>query len=292
MMAKLIPDLILTTGPGTIVEPAYLNVLADPPASENELKVHQISPDHRVFMHGQFEGFHLYGIATHGRFEIAPGSVRRIDEQQFVAHLNFETARGKQTWTDVTFNSPLLPFESVTHCTYGSVPDSFEIALFNKPPQRFQCSLSFFRGYATDAPPPALELVYFGMAEKNGRQAYNRLGEGHEKLQQVLANQGMQGGKRATSIIMYRPSPLEPPRLSFPHVIESLEASLIQHFKTSPLNTEHLNFPKNRTQLTDKLRSIGVTEIGVEIEAPSGTMIYSDAMPEHLEVHRFLVEIP
>ncbi|EWH09820.1 hypothetical protein DS2_11063 [Catenovulum agarivorans DS-2] len=92
-----------------------------------------------------------------------------------------------------------------------------------------------------------LLIQYIGMAAKNGRTAQDRLGEGHDKLQTILAELVDRDSFRSASVILYKPGELDCDAITFEQVVKTLEASLIQHFKPSPLNKEHLNFPKNKT---------------------------------------------
>jgi hypothetical protein len=122
------------------------------------------------------------------------------------------------------------------------------------------------------------------------REAHHRLGEGHKKLQLVLAQQSRRGGGRATSLLLYRPSELDPPVLTFPEVIETIEASLIQHFKPTPLNIEHLDFPRNTTKLTRRIVEAGARALFVEVEAPKNTTLHSKQVAASAR-HQMLLEL-
>lgn len=244
---KKILRLELTSGPATIVDPEYIELLDDPPKSVDELKIRRVADDHRVFLQGQFGGFRLYLIVTHTRFSVAQCSVYRISDTHFIAKLRCELQRGQHSEHEVAFRTPILPFSSVTECANGPTADSFDFRLASGGSERFPCDLTFLTHYGENPPRVPLEVEYVGMTSAPGREAHNRLGDGHNKLQHVLAQQSRRGGGRATSLLLYRPSELDPPDLTFPEVIETIEASLIQHFKPTPLNIEHLDFPKNAT---------------------------------------------
>ncbi|MBA6362326.1 hypothetical protein H4J42_01115, partial [Colwellia sp. BRX8-8] len=135
-------------------------------------------------------------------------------------------------------------------------------------------------------------IEYIGMAAKNGRTAQDRLGEGHDKLQTILAKLNARDQFKSASIILYKPGELESEGITFEQVVETLEASIIQHFKPKPLNVEHLNFPNNKTKLTSILKKIGANEIGVKLESPENTLLYSKHKPDKLEEHFIHIKVP
>jgi hypothetical protein len=286
--------LVLTSGPATIVDPEYIELLGHPPRAFDEIRVHQIADGHRVFLQGQFGGFRLYLVVTHSRFTIASDSVQRISETHFTATVRCELERSERSQHEVTFFCPpqLLPFSYVTECTYGHTPDSFEFRRAGaKGSERFPCDLTFLTRYGENPPQVPLEIEYVGMTSAPGREAQHRLGEGHKKLQLVLAQQSRRGGGRATSLVLYRPSELDPPVLAFPDVIETLEASLIQYFKPTPLNIEHLDFPNNTTQLTTRIAGTGTRGLLVQIEAPRKTSLFSKHVPNASSTHQIFLEL-
>lgn len=285
-----IPSLGFTSGPATVVDPSHIDLLDDAPKDKDELKVHQVSDDHRVYMQGEFGGFHLYLITNHTRFEISRGSTQRLSDTHFKAEIRMGTTEEDRSSAEIAFRSPLTPFSDVGECIYGRVPDAFQFYLHGGRKQRFPCDLTFMTQYAENAPKIPLEVMYIGIAQKNGRQAHHRLGEGHEKLQKILANESRRGGGRATSLALYRPSELKPPLLNFSEVVETIEASLIQHFQTHPLNVEHLNFPKNDTKLVRRIKEAGARMITVTVTAPKGTTLYSQNV-EAREVHDILLHL-
>lgn len=281
--------LCLLSGPGTIVPPRNVGLLDLAPSKDDELYVHQLNEDHRLFFHGDFTRFHTYLIVTHTKFRVIPESVKQTAYDKFESQIYFESEAGKGKIQLIKFNSPLLPIRSVKPCKYGRDYDSFELELFNGyASQKFYCNLSFITGYGTnlEAPVP-LKIEYIGMAAKNGRTAQERLGEGHDKLQLVLGELNDRDLFRSVSLVLYKPGELECDGITFPQVVETFEASLIQHFKPEPLNTEHLNFPNNKTKLTGILESIGASHILTKLDSPENTRLYSKHNPQPQSEHVF-----
>ena len=287
--------LVLLSGPGTVVQPSNIGLIDLAPTKDEELYVHQKNEDHRIFFHGNFKGFHTYLIVTHTKFRIIEGSVIQTDHDKFRAKIYYEHKDGTPLTKIVDFNSPLLPIRSVSACKYGRDYDSFELELYNGyASQKFICDFTFMASYALnlDFLIP-LKVEYIGMAAENGRTAQERLGEGHEKLQTVLADLNARDKFKSASIVLYKPGELENCReISFPDVVKTLEASLISHFKPIPLNKEQLNFPNNKTTLTSKLKYIGAHQILTHIENPRQACLYSAHKPKLNAEHTLLINIP
>ncbi|WP_105188980.1 hypothetical protein [Pseudoalteromonas sp. T1lg48] len=286
--------LVLLSGPASIVQAKNIGLLDLAPTKEDELYVHQESHDHRLFFHGDFSGFHAYALVTHTKFKVNKDSVRLLDEISFEAELIFENELGEERSQLTKFDSPLLPLSDVAACKYGRDYDSFEFSFANGAAnQKFPCDLVFVTNYAKNLEYSIpLCIEYIGMAAKNGRTAQDRLGEGHEKLQTILAKLNARDQFKSASIILYKPGELDCDEITFEQVVETLEASLIQHFKPTPLNVEHLNFPNNKTKLTSTLKHIGANEIVVKLESPEGTCLYSIHKPEKLDEHFIFVQVP
>lgn len=121
-----------------------------------------------------------------------------------------------------------------------------------------------------------MNVRYIGVAKAANREAQDRLGEGHEKLQKLLAEQNRRPGHRTISIVLYRPSELDPPILDFPTVIETIEATMIQHFKPKPLNVKCLNFPRDSPDLSAKIKSAGLRRIVNFVKSPKGAQLFSE----------------
>ncbi len=68
--------------------------------------------------------------------------------------------------------------------------------------------------------------------------------------------------------------------MKFADVIETIEATMIQFFKPTPLNVERLNFPHDSPALFAKIKEIGVNAILTEVAAPEGTELFSDSVPQ------------
>lgn len=285
--------LCLLSGPGTIAPPRSIGLLDLAPSKDDDLYVHQLNEDHRLFFYGNFTGFHTYLIVTHTKFKVIPESVRQTGYDKFEAKIAYEAEDGKKQAQLIKFNSPLLPIRSVKPCKYGRDYDSFELEPLNGyASQKFHCNLSFITAYGTnlDAPVP-LKIEYIGMAAKNGRTAQERLGEGHDKLQLVLGELNDRDLFRSVSLVLYKPGELDCDGITFPQVVETFEASLIQYFKPKPLNTEHLNFPNNKTKLTSVLASIGASHILTKLDSPHNTCLYSIHKPQPRSEHMFDVRL-
>lgn len=282
--------LVLTSGPPTIVDPSYVGLLKNAPTHDDDLRIQQINEDHRVFLKGIFKDFHLYLIVNHTRFYVKENSPRIISENSFEATILYKDKLNLEVAAKVCFHSPLAPLRNVVSCTHGDRPDAFELIFDNGKSEKFPLDLSLLNHYANNAPTVDVELRYIGIAIRNGRQAHDRLGEGHKKLQLILAEQSRRGGGRATSLLLYRPTPLNSQHMSFENTVEALEASLIQYFKTRPHNSEHQNFPNNKTELVHKIKLTGAKFIQAELEAPRNICIYSEHM-QPKNYHKFRVSL-
>ena len=285
--------LYLLSGPGTIVQPSYIELLDLAPTKKDELYIHQLNEDHRLFFHGDFSGFHTYLIVTHTKFRIIPESVKQTDHDKFQAKIYYESEDGIGQTQTVNFNSPILPIRSVSPCKYGRDFDSFELTFpHGQPSQKYMCNLTFLTSYATnlDCHFP-LKIEYVGMSAKNGRTAQERLGEGHNKLQTVLAELNDRDLFRSASVVLYKPGELDCKDITFHQVVEALEANLIQYFKPQPLNKEQLNFPNNKTKLTSALKYIGANQVKTHIKSPQNTSLYSKHKSKPQKEHEFEVFI-
>ncbi|MCP1340555.1 hypothetical protein NJR55_13295 [Idiomarina sp. M1R2S28] len=286
--------LTLESGPASIIQAKNIGLLDLAPTEDDQLYVHQESEDHRLFFYGNFKGFHTYALVTHTKFKINKDSVRLLDESSFEAELIFEDEEGDEKSQLTRFGSPMAPLSNVSACKYGRDYDCFEFSFSNGAAnQKFPCDLVFVTHYAKDLKYSIpLCIEYIGMAAKNGRTAQDRLGEGHDKLQTILAKLNARDQFKSASIILYKPGELDCNEITFEQVVNILEASLIQHFKPTPLNVEHLNFPNNRTKLISILKNIGAVLINVKLESPKGTSLYSMHKTEKLEEHLIFVQIP
>lgn len=276
--------LYFTSGPATVVDPSHIEYLDQPPGMMTSVKEVRLSEDHRLFLQGEFGGFRIYTLVTHPRAEIVPQSVRRIYSTHFVSSVRLELTPGSITEHEIVFRAPMFPFSDVRATKYGLFPDSFEFRGAGPGTESFPCSLSFLLHYAENCPLLPLFVEYIGIAKSEKREAQDRLGEGHEKLQKLLAEQNRRPSMQATSIVLYRPSPLDPPILPFADVIETIEATLIQHFKPQPLNIERLQFPHDSPALSAKIKRTGARKIITEITAPKGTKLFSNFVGQ-VETH-------
>lgn len=273
-----------TSGPATVIDPSDIGFLDQPTGMMDGVKEIRVSEDHRLFLQGEFGGFRIYYLVTHSRAEVVPESVRRISAERFVSSIRFELMPGLITKHEVVFRAPILPFVDVRATKYGLFPDSFEFKVLGPRTESFPCSLSFLQHYAENCPSIPLRIEYIGIAKSAKREAQDRLGEGHEKLQRLLADQNRRPSMRTTSIVLYRPSPLEPPILPFDDVIETIEATMIQHFKPRPLNVERLKFPHDSPALSSKIKETGARKIITMVSSPRGTKLYSDSVNQE-ETH-------
>ncbi|HHF0815595.1 TPA: hypothetical protein ACPIDV_004650 [Pseudomonas aeruginosa] len=286
--------LVMTSGPATVVQVNNINVLdskESTPLGEG-VKVYQ-ADDREVVLEGDFSGFHFYMIVTHTRFEILQNSVGVTTPESFRAEISMELEPGVHTSHIQNFHSLLVPLKYVSAARMGRQFDGFELALPRDTRRLLKCDLPLMSSRRLIKHPLIpLNIEYIGIAATGERTAQKRLGEGHEKLQELLARLHAHDSPRAVSLLLYRPGKLDDINWTFEETVEIFEACQIQKFKPTPLNSEHLNFPRNKTQLTDKLRSLGVSEIEIELQAPDGTAIHSIYAPTLAAKHQFIVPVP
>lgn len=267
-----------TSGPATVVDPSQIDYLNQPPGMMNGVTAIRTSEDHRLLLQGEFGSFRIYTLVTHSRAEVIPQSVRRISATHFGSVVKLELKPGSITEHEIVFRAP-IPYTDVQATRYGLFPDSFQFHGDGPGTESFPCNLSFLLHYAENCPLIPLRVNYIGIAKAEKREAQDRLGEGHEKLQKLLAEQNRRPSMQSTSIVLYRPTELDPPVLQFADVIETIEATMIQFFKPKPLNVERLNFPHDSPALVAKIKGIGVSAIFTEVTAPKGAKLFSDSVP-------------
>lgn len=279
-----------TTGPATVVDPSHINHINLPPGILKEVKTIKIDENNLLHLEGEFGNFKIYFLVTHTRAEIIPHSVTRIHENYFKATLKLELTNNKLSEHDVTFKCPLLPYTSVISFAPGILHDSFAFINHRGGKDIFQCDLTFMQNYAMDCPTIPLKIEYIGVAKAPSREAHERLGEGHEKLQKMLADQNKKQSRKTTSIILFRPSDLGDKDFIFSDVIETIEGTLIKYFKPTPLNIKGLNFPHDAPKLKGKIKGINVFKLITLLESPKGTSFYSDIIKEN-KIHKILTNI-
>lgn len=271
--------LYLETGPATIISTKNIGLLEKGGSRDNDVYSFQPKKDERLFLVGDFKGFHSYLIVTHSKFRIEADSVTLLDPYRFRVVVCYEAPNGEPLKSTVTFNFPIEPIKSISACKYGRDYDSFEIETYNNSYQKFPCDISFLTNYSEkmDFEIP-LEIKYIGLSAKNGRNAHERLANGHKQLQAVLGELSTRDSFRTASVVLYKPGKLETGELTFLNVVETLEASLIQEFKPE-YNIEHLTFPKNKTKLKSKLIKSGASQVSTVFESPKKTVFYSLKKP-------------
>ncbi len=268
--------LCFESGPATLLDPSYIEEFGREKGMLDELKIIQVSNDHRLFLEGEFGKFRIYCLTSHTRPEVIPDSVRLLSSDHFSAMLELELMPGEVSRHEVVFRLPYLSIDEVKSATYGLYPDSFAFIKRGFGPNIHVCDLSFLTLYAENAPLIPLKVEYIGIAKAEAREAPDRLGEGHEKLQKLLANQNRRPSRRSISIVLYRPSELEPPVLPFPDVVEAIEATMIRHFRPTPMNVRRIDFPADSPELVGKIRALGAGLIYNELASPKGTQLYSE----------------
>lgn len=283
--------LYFTSGPATVVDPYHIKEIGKHRGHISDPKAVRTSPDHRIFLQGQFGDFRIYFLVLHSRPEVVPASVRRISENHFLASIRLEQAGKTFTEHEVAFRAPLVAYHQVRATSYGLFPDAFEFSGSGPGTESFICDLTFLTHQAENAPQIPIKVRYIGIAKAEGREAEDRLGEGHEKLQDMLAELNRRPSRQAVSVVLYRPSELSPPILPFPDVIETIEATMIQYFKPRPYNVERIDFPKDSPALCRKLLQIGSKTVYLKIEAPRGTALWSDLVAP-AQFHETHVTIP
>lgn len=284
----------LEAGPASIIPPRHVDFIKHASTDENVV-VCQVDNEHAAGQHlsyfiGDFSGFHLYVIVTHTKVSILPESVRQHSVRHFEAVLEYRSESGSKETRLTQFRTPALGAVFISATAYGEDLNAFCFHIGDGSEAKYPCDLSFLSNYSDF--PMSLRAEYIGLSTKNGRTADKRLADGHEKLQRILADQQSYNEFRTASILFYKPGALKGATLKFDEVVETLEASLIQHFQTRPLNVEHLNFPLNKTDLVRKLRQNHVTRLSVQMDAPLGCAVYSRHRPEQSTTHEFVIDIP
>lgn len=290
-----LPDVLrLESGPATIVPPEHIGFLEYAPKKDGET-VCQVDDEHEAGLHlsyfsGDFSDFHLYAIVTHTKISIKPGSTSIKSSSEFEATIEYRSEDGELLSRVTKFKSPYPEVVSVGETKYGVELNAFSFKTPDGKDQRFPCNLPFMANFSDFVMP--LRVEYIGMAAKNGRTADERLADGHEKLQALQSKMHSYNTSRAISLLLYRPGRLDNKKMVFDDVVETLEATLIQHFQPRPLNIEHLNFPAGSPSLSKKLRSIGVQWVSAQLEAPRGCRIYSNHRGDMNSVSEAIVNIP
>lgn len=282
--------LFFTSGPGTIVDPNHIEYMGKVDGVIENFQEIKISEDHRLFLQGEFGKFRIYYLVTHTRFEVIPESVKKVSPSHFFSRVKIQTNKEEIRDFGVLFRAPIVPFFDVRACSYGMFPDSFEFLLADSHTEKFPCDLSFYQYCMEDGPAIPLKVEYIGIAKSEKREAQDRLGKGHEKLQKMLAEQNKRQSRLTTSIVLYRPSELHPPVLPFSDVIETIEASMIQYFKPRPRNSERINFPHDSPALVNKLKSIDAKYIVTEVSSPAKTKLFSDEV-EVKDYHKINIKV-
>jgi hypothetical protein len=280
----------LESGPATLIPPFYIDKIKDAPTSLDGLMVCHDGDDHRIFFEGDFSGFHLYLIVTHPRLEIVPGTVKLIERNLIEATIAYNDSSSVVNQT-IRFESPLIPILDVKECRYGRNWEAFELCGPSGHQEKLVLDLSFYSFYSLNGKNLPLQIEYIGIAAKNGRQAHDRLGEGHQKLDKVLADLVRRDVSRAAALVLYKTGDLRHPEISFPEIVETLEASLIQHFKP-PMNTEHIDFPHKKTILTSKLKYFKMDKISAQIQSPKSTVLDSKYLACPRMCHNIYLDIP
>jgi len=280
------------SGLPTIADPSHIKEIGKHNGVIDGVKMIELGDNHRLFLEGEFGGYRLYCIVTHARPEIIPDSVRWVGEKHFAASLRLELKPGEVTTHDVVFKTPIEDHRLLEVNTYGLFPDAFAFRKASSTvTESYICDASFLTNCAQNAPLLPLHVRYIGIAKAANREAHNRLGEGHEKLQDLLAEQNRRPSRQAVSIVLYRPTNFDPPILLFPDVLETIEAMMIQYFKPSPRNVRCIDFPHDSPELLSKIRSTGAKFLMNKLQSPKGTQLYSDRVAPLAE-HEIILQLP
>lgn len=272
-LSKLLPKetIIFSSGPATLANPSYIDQLNKVPKDENN---HTIKiGNQRLHMTGDFNDFRMYMLALHDRFSIVSGSIKTLDESHFSAKIRFSNTNIEQ---EIKFKSPLtlknvkLGITSFSECWN----DSFSFT-HNENTQNVVCDLGFLTQYGELLEPIKLDVQYIGIAKSEGRQAQDRLSEGHEKLQKILAQLSNKPAKQCT-IILYRFSEkLETKIVNFQTTLEIIEATLIKYFQP-PMNSQRKNFPLDSKSLMTKIKKHKINKLITLLGEPKNCIILSN----------------
>lgn len=282
-------NVFFPSGPATVVSSKYINYLDLKERDSMTVSFHQIMDDYRLIAIGDFSKFQLYVLTEHTRFRIRPDSVKLIDDFRFQAEIIFLNKDSEEITKEITFCFDNEPIKSVKICQFGRDYNTFNVIPkdVTKNNQMFPVDLTLITRFTEDFDYTfPLEIKYIGIVEAEGRTVKDRLGKGHEKLQDLLGEHDLKHEFKSCSILLYKQVKPDYNFLSFPEVIETLEASLIQYFKPEK-NIEHKDFPKNNTKLKEKLKSMKINRIYASLESPLNTMLCS----KHKNLYKAIHEI-
>lgn len=291
-------NIILESGPATIANTISLEHLDKNQKDDNAISIHQIDDDYRLVTIGNFSDFHIYLIVTHTRFRIKENSVKFLGNGIFSAEIIFNE-NNNEIIKNIEFYSPFptsMPIKEVKECKFGRDYNAFELSFDDREMvnQKICCDLTFITKYSIELDYKfPIKIEYIGMSEKNGRTAQQRLGKGHNKLQNILGLQNAKDSYEETSLILYRPGKFlnKSKIFKFEHIVKTLEASLISYFQTKKYNDHQLDFPKKKIGLTNILKKQKIRNILIELQSPDNTLLYSDNIEIAKNRHVFRIRM-
>lgn len=274
----LIPrnTLIFSSGPGTLVDPSDINKLNEAKNNGDYETLTIVNKNKNIHMTGNFNNFRLYMLALYDRFEIIPESIKILDNLHFSAKIRFIEKGNVQ---EIKFRSPYqgISLEEVKISVGSSNGYCNDGLIFkhNDLTENIVCDIKFLTIYGQNILEPIeLDIRYIGIAKSKNRLAQDRLSEGHEKLQEILAELSDNPNKKC-SIILYKfDDNLKAQIDDFPNTLEIIEASLIKYFQP-PMNFQRKDFPNDSKSLIKKLEQNSVFRIITLLEEPSNCILKS-----------------
>lgn len=268
---------IFSSGPATIVDPNHINKLNNSSKGVNNLTTITLKDNQKLYLAGNFDNFRMYVLALYDRFELIPDSTKILDKSHFSAKIFFPTTKIEK---EIEFISP-FPLENVelsvsSYSDYWNDGFSFK---YREHTENIICDLSFLSLYGKNLPDSiTLDVQYIGIAKSQNRLAQDRLGEGHEKLQEILAQLANKPNKRC-AIILYRfiEEELDAKVENLPTTLETIEASVIKYFQPN-MNSQRMNFPKDSKALVKKIKKHNANRIIALLNEPQNCIIRSQSI--------------
>mgnify|MGYP000089848793 FL=1 len=267
---------IFSSGPATIIDPNHIDKLSKAFSREGKFTKIILEGNKNLYISGNFDNFRMYMLALYDRFEIIHNSVKILDKSHFSAKIFFPSTKVEQ---EIEFISPLpFPLENVelsvsSFSDYWNDTFSFK---YKGHTENIICDLSFLTLYGKNLPQSiTLDIQYIGIAKSQNRLAQDRLGEGHDKLQKILAQLANKPNRRC-AIILYRfiEEELEAKVEELSTTLETIEASVIKYFQPN-MNSQRMNFPEDSKALVKKIKKHNANRIITLLNEPQNCIIRS-----------------
>lgn len=270
--------IIFSSGPATLTEPCDITKLneAKNNGDHDIVTIYDENNNRKTYMIGNFDDFRVYMLALYDRFEIVPDSIKILDKCHFSAKIR---SIKKNNVQEITFTFPYndISLENI-ELTIGSFSghwnDGF-IFKYNGHEEKIICDIKFLATYGKNVLDPIrLDIQYIGIAKSKDRLAQDRLGDGHEKLQKILAELLDTPDKKCAIILYKFKEDLEAKIDNFQNTLEIIEASLIKHFQPI-MNSQRKHFPKDSKKLVESIKKYKIKSIIQLLDEPDNCIIRS-----------------